>query len=77
MSRNRRQLFPQIPKAFWCDLITRHSWAPQKLDVNVVLRVAARATVDPEGFLIGELDGAPAVTISCVNYQLQKIPQLT
>jgi hypothetical protein len=26
------------------------------------------ATVDPQGFLIGELDGAPAATISCVNY---------
>ena len=26
------------------------------------------ATVDPEGFLIGELDGAVAATISCVNY---------
>ena len=26
------------------------------------------ATVDPGGFLIGELDGAPAATISCVNY---------
>ena len=25
-------------------------------------------TVDPEGFLIGELDGAAAATISCVNY---------
>src|SRR3989442_12536839 len=25
-------------------------------------------TVDREGFLIGELDGAPAATISCVNY---------
>lgn len=24
--------------------------------------------VDPDGFLIGELDGAPAATISCVNY---------
>jgi hypothetical protein len=24
--------------------------------------------VDPEGFLIGELDGAPAATISCVTY---------
>ena len=24
--------------------------------------------MDPEGFLIGELDGAPAATISCVNY---------
>ena len=26
------------------------------------------ATVDPDGFLIGELDGAPAATVSCVNY---------
>jgi hypothetical protein len=26
------------------------------------------ASVDPGGFLIGELDGAPAATISCVNY---------
>src|SRR5262245_25813260 len=26
------------------------------------------STVDAEGFLIGELDGAPAATISCVNY---------
>jgi ribosomal protein S18 acetylase RimI-like enzyme len=25
-------------------------------------------SVDPEGFLIGEIDGAPAATISCVNY---------
>jgi hypothetical protein len=25
-------------------------------------------TVDPEGFFIGELEGAPAATISCVNY---------
>src|ERR671930_2593048 len=25
-------------------------------------------TVDPEGFLIGELDGAAEATISCVNY---------
>jgi GNAT superfamily N-acetyltransferase len=26
------------------------------------------AAADPEGFLIGELDGAPAATVSCVNY---------
>ena len=26
------------------------------------------ATVDPGGFLMGGLDGAPAATISCVNY---------
>jgi GNAT superfamily N-acetyltransferase len=36
---------------------------------NPGLRDAACfATVDPHGFLVGELDGAPAATISCVNY---------
>ena len=29
---------------------------------------ACFATVDVDGFLIGELDGAPAATVSCVNY---------
>jgi hypothetical protein len=29
---------------------------------------ACFAAADPEGFLIGELDGAPAATVSCVNY---------
>jgi len=29
---------------------------------------ACFACVDPEGFLIAELDGAPAATVSCVNY---------
>jgi hypothetical protein len=29
---------------------------------------ACFATVDPDGFLIGEIDGVPAATISCVNY---------
>src|SRR5436190_12998953 len=29
---------------------------------------ACFAASDPEGFLIGELEGAPAVTVSCVNY---------
>src|SRR5262245_58486092 len=29
---------------------------------------ACFASVDPGGFLIGELDGAPAATVSCVNY---------
>jgi GNAT superfamily N-acetyltransferase len=29
---------------------------------------ACFASVDPEGFFIGELDGAPVATISCVNY---------
>src|SRR6266568_1160231 len=26
------------------------------------------AVADPQGFLIGELDGSPAATVSCVNY---------
>jgi hypothetical protein len=29
---------------------------------------ACFATVDPEGFFIGEVEGVPAATISCVNY---------
>lgn len=29
---------------------------------------ACFATVDPDGFLVGEIDGAPAATVSCVNY---------
>jgi GNAT superfamily N-acetyltransferase len=29
---------------------------------------ACFAAADPEGFFIGELEGAPAATISCVNY---------
>lgn len=29
---------------------------------------ACFATVDPAGFLLAELDGAPAATISCLNY---------
>src|SRR3954453_7795452 len=29
---------------------------------------ACFATADPGGFLIGELEGAPAATVSCVNY---------
>lgn len=29
---------------------------------------ACFATIDPEGFFIGELDGVPVATVSCVNY---------
>ena len=29
---------------------------------------ACFAAADPQGFLIGEFDGAPAATVSCVNY---------
>ena len=40
----------------------REGWNPGHSDA------ACFATVDPHGFLIGELDGKPAATISCVNY---------
>jgi GNAT superfamily N-acetyltransferase len=29
---------------------------------------ACFAAVDPEGFFIGEIEGAPAATVSCINY---------
>ena len=29
---------------------------------------ACFASVDPQGFFVGEIDGAPAATVSCVNY---------
>jgi GNAT superfamily N-acetyltransferase len=44
------------------DWATAEGWNPGLGDA------ACFATVDPEGFLIGELDGKPAATISCVNY---------
>ena len=44
------------------DWAAAEGWNPGLADV------ACFATVDPQGLLIGELDGAPAATISCVNY---------
>lgn len=44
------------------DWAAAEGWNPGLADA------ACFATVDPEGFLVGELDGAPAATISCVNY---------
>jgi len=44
------------------DWAAAEGWNPGLTDA------ACFATVDPEGFLIGEIDGAPAATISCVNY---------
>ena len=41
---------------------TAEGWNPGLADD------ACFAAADPEGFFIGELDGAPAATISCVNY---------
>ena len=44
------------------DWAAAEGWNPGRADA------ACFATVDAGGFLIGELDGAPAATISCVNY---------
>ena len=37
-------------------------WNPGAADA------ACFATVDPQGFFVGDLDGVPAATVSCVNY---------
>jgi hypothetical protein len=44
------------------DWAAAEGWNPGLVDA------ACFSTVDPDGFLIGELDGVPAATISCVNY---------
>jgi GNAT superfamily N-acetyltransferase len=48
--------------ALAADWAAAEGWNPGHADAQCF------ATVDPAGFLIGELDGAPAATISCVNY---------
>ena len=47
------------------DWAAAEGWNPGLADA------ACFAGVDPEGFLIGELDGAPVATISCVAYDEQ------
>ena len=44
------------------DWAAAEGWNPGHADA------ACFSSVDPHGFLIGEIDGAPAATISCVNY---------
>jgi GNAT superfamily N-acetyltransferase len=44
------------------DWAAAEGWNPGLADAECF------ATVDADGFLIGELDGEPAATISCVNY---------
>jgi GNAT superfamily N-acetyltransferase len=44
------------------DWAAAEGWNPGRADP------ACFATVDTQGFLVGELDGEPAATISCVNY---------
>jgi len=48
--------------ALAADWAAAEGWNPGLADA------ACFATVDDYGFLIGELDGRPAATISCVNY---------
>jgi GNAT superfamily N-acetyltransferase len=48
--------------ALAADWAAAEGWNPGLVDA------ACFATVDAQGFMIGELDGAPAATISCVNY---------
>jgi ribosomal protein S18 acetylase RimI-like enzyme len=48
--------------ALAADWAAAEGWNPGRADA------ACFATVDPQGFLIGELDGAAAASISCVNY---------
>lgn len=48
--------------ALAADWAAAEGWNPGLADAGCF------ATVDRDGFLIGELDGAPAATISCVNY---------
>jgi GNAT superfamily N-acetyltransferase len=48
--------------AIAADWAAAEGWNPGLADA------ACFATVDPEGFFIGEIDGEPAATISCVNY---------
>lgn len=48
--------------ALAADWAAAEGWNPGLADP------ACFATVDPEGFLVGELDGAPAATLSVVNY---------
>lgn len=44
------------------DWAAAEGWNPGLADADCF------ASVDPEGFLIAELDGLPAATVSCVNY---------
>src|SRR2546423_3453807 len=48
--------------AIAADWAAVEGWNPGLADA------ACFASVDPEGFFIAELDGLPAATISCVNY---------
>ena len=48
--------------ALAADWAAAEGWNPGHADAKCF------ATVDPQGFFIGELEGKPAATISCLNY---------
>jgi hypothetical protein len=48
--------------ALAADWAAAEGWNPGLADA------ACFATVDPAGFFVGEIEGAPAATVSCVNY---------
>jgi Acetyltransferase (GNAT) domain/Acetyltransferase (GNAT) family len=56
----RTMRLDEIPLAV--DWAAAEGWNPGLSDAGCF------ASVDPEGFLIAELDGAPAAMVSCVNY---------
>ena len=64
MSSNDFRIRAMQPEeiALAADWAAAEGWNPGHADA------ACFATVDPQGFLIGELDGRPAATVSCVNY---------
>ena len=53
------------------DWAAAEGWNPGLADA------ACFATVDPQGFLIGEIEGETAATVSCVNYECElRLPRL-
>jgi hypothetical protein len=64
MPTNDFRIRPMQPDeiALAADWAAAEGWNPGLADAGCF------ATVDRQGFLIGELDGHPAATISCVNY---------
>jgi GNAT superfamily N-acetyltransferase len=64
MPTNDFRIRPMQPDeiALAADWAAAEGWNPGLADAG------SFATVDRQGFLLGELDGHPAATISCVNY---------
>lgn len=50
------------------DISTAVEWAAKEGWNPGLADAPCFAAVDPQGFLLGELDGVPAATVSCVNY---------